>query len=228
MAELWTVSEMTALFRALTGRKSTNQISDADILVKLNQYYRFEMPIDVGMQLPELDGWLTFTIGTGEDEDKYQLYYSAGLTVTFILSSVLTAYGVASVGPPVYVDDEPIEFWTDVTRFYDKYPFDYDETGQPTDVLLYGRELIFRPFPDDTYSVRIKRHAIPAELVSKPVHPLLGPVTAYGAAIAFLNSKGENDGAEDLAPAFERCKDRVLYYNIQQRPAGRRPPGGKF
>lgn len=206
---MWTVAQIESTFRDLTGRKSSNQISDADILVKLNQYYQHIFPLEAG--IPEFKGWYTFN------------------TVASTGSQAIPDT-VLSVTPPVYSNDDPATFWTDEERFYEEYPHDYATENIPTDILLIDRDLILRPIPDDAYEIRLRKTSkVPDALTSGEIeNSLWGPAIAYGSAIMFLSEKGESDIADEHVPLYQYHLSTIRTYIIKQYPPGKRPRGGRF
>ena len=210
----WTVAQVISEFRNLTGRKSTSQISDTNVITRLNQYYQDMFPYDVKFSVPELELWHTFDT-TASDGD-YNLSTDGP--------------NIVRVGPPAYVNDEPVNFWTDVERFHSEYPFDYDTEDVPTDILLFGRVLYLRPVPDDAYEVRLRKTSRPDAWTSTDTitpEPV-GPCMAYGAAIMYLSAQGERDIAEEHVAMYNHYLGVMRSYIIKQFPKGRRPRSGRF
>ena len=215
----WTVEKMITVFRDLTGRKSTGQISNTDVIDYLNRYYRYVYPLEV--ITPELKGWYTFnTVASTGSED--------------INDDVL------DIKDPVYVNDDRASLWTDEDRFYAEYPLDYTTEDVPTDILLFDRTLILRPIPDDVYEVRLRCHIMldeisgdfpfvfPFTFDDSPYLGLWVPAVAYVTAIMYLQQKGEGDIAAEFIPMYEYYIGLLEKYNIRQAPIGKRPAGGRF
>lgn len=205
----WTVAEVILTFRDLTGRKSSNQISDADILTKVNHYFQYLFPGEA--QISEFKGWYTFNTADGTGSQS--------------IPDVVT-----EVTYPAYVDNDEVTFWTDVKRFYEEYPHDYTTENKPTDILLIDRDLILRPIPDATYAVRIRKtSSIPDALVTGDLdNSLWGPAIAFGSSIMFLMEKGEKDIAEEHGAGYQYHFSTIRNQVIRQQPIGRRPGGGRF
>lgn len=205
----WTVTQLISKFRELTGRPSASQITDEDILIELNHYYQYVFPIEAG--IPEFKGWYTFNTvdGTGyQDIDD----------------------AVTEISPPAYVDDDEVDFWTDEKRFYEEYPHDYTTEDVPVDILLFDRQLILRPIPDDEYEVRLrKKSSTPDALTSGNLdNSTWGPAIFYGASIMYLTDKGDKSEADALTPAYNYHISLINKQRINQSPNGRRPSGGNF
>lgn len=205
----WTVTQITSLFRDLTGRKSSNQISDADILTRLNHYFQYIFPGEAGVS--EFKGWYTFNTADGTG--------SQALPET-----------VTEITGPAYVDDDPVTFWTDVKRFYEEYPHDYTTETKPTDILLIDRTLIIRSIPDAIYEARLRKtSSIPDALTAGNMeNSLWGPIVGFGTSIMFLMEKGEQDLIEEITPGYNFHMAAVRGQVIRQRGVGRRPSGGRF
>jgi len=205
----WTVEQVISKFRDLTGRKSTNQISDANILIEVNHYFQHIFPDEV--HIHEFAGWYDFNTvdGTG----------SQAIPDDYI-----------RITSPVYVDDEEVTFWTDVQRFYEEYPHDYTTEDLPSDILLLDRTLIIRPIPDDVYAVKLRSlSSIPSALTTGNLdNPKWGPTIAYGSSIMFLMDKGEQDVAAEHKDGYMYHLGTIDRQVILQRPIGMRPPGGRF
>lgn len=205
----WTVAQIISKFRDLTGRKSTNQISDADILIEVNHYYQYVFPVE--SKIKEFKGWYTFNTvdGTG-----YQDLPDSILSITY----------------PTYVDNDPAIFWTDIERFYEEYPHDYVTEDVPTNILLFDRRLILRPIPDAIYEARLRKtSSIPDALVTGDIdNSIYGPAIAYGSSILFLADKGEKDIAEEHSSVYQYHLGVVRRSNHMQVPVGKRPAGGRF
>jgi hypothetical protein len=98
----WTLSNIRSKVRNLTGRKSTNQLSNASILTYINDFYQ-EVLISE-LNLLELEDWYDFNT-TVNDET-----YSIATTSYF------------TVKTPCYVNDDEVDFYVDSDSFYSKYP----------------------------------------------------------------------------------------------------------
>lgn len=205
----WAVANVISKFRELTGRLSSNQISDADVLIEINRYFQYIFPGEA--QISEFRGWYTFntTASTGSQD---------------------IPDSVTEVGYPAYINDDEVTFWLDVQRFYEVYPHDYDTEDLPVDILLLDRSLIIRPIPDDTYEVRLrKKSSTPDALTSGNLdNSLWGPAIAYGTSIMFLEDRGDNGTADELKEVYKFHRATVRDQFIRQQGTGRRPPGGRF
>ena len=205
----WTVEQVISKFRDLTGRKSSNQISDANILIEINHYFQHVFPDEVNIH--EFSGWYQFNTvdGTG-------------------FQAIPDDY--IRVVPPAYVDNKEATFWTDVQRFYENYPHDYTTEDVPIDILLEDRTLILRPIPDAVYAAKIRMlSSIPSALTTGALdNPKWGPTIAFGTSIQFLMDKGEKDVAEELGAGYAYHLGTINRQVILQRPVGMRPPGGRF
>jgi hypothetical protein len=76
---------------------------------------------------------------------------------------------------------------------------------QPTDVLFFSQNLIFRPPPDTIYQFKTKAIQRPTALTltsDKPPNQLWGPVIAYGSAIEIKNDNGEFEETQPLADLY--------------------------
>jgi hypothetical protein len=205
----WTVAQIVSTFRELTGRHDSEQLSDADILIAVNHYYQYIFPEEAN--ITEFKGWYTFN------------------TVASTGSQAIPE-ATKGVNPPAYVDDEQVNFWTDIDRFYTEYPHDYTDEDVPSDILLFDRTLILRPIPDDAYEVRLRStSSVPSALTTGTLdNSKWGPAIAYGSAIMFLCDQGEKDTADEHLSIYGMHMSVVRSEIIRNRPQGLRPRGGRF
>jgi len=105
----WTLANIRTKVRRLTGRLSSNQLSDAEILDYVNEFYQQTLLAE--LDLREFNSWWEFNT-TVDDEDY-----------------TLTAATDYIIGEPIYVKGNEIAFYTDPITFYRDYPQTYnDET----------------------------------------------------------------------------------------------------
>lgn len=102
----WQLSSIRTKTRRLSGRISTNQLSDAEVLDYINEYYTETLVAE--LNLNELETWKDFQT-TVNDED-----YTLDST-DFV------------VRQPIYVNGDEINFYTDPDLFYNAYPRTYYE-----------------------------------------------------------------------------------------------------
>ncbi len=101
---VWDVTQMTGMFRGVTGTPSPDQISDTTILQLLNNYYVFQMPFELKEQIQ--NQFLTFTTTPGVD-----VYAFPG--------------GYFTDSPGAYADGFPLVFYQDPDIFYQDWPQQY-------------------------------------------------------------------------------------------------------
>ena len=192
-------------FRKITGKRTTSQMSLADVKKKLNTFYRLMLPRLISP--PEFKGWYDFNTvdGTGE--------YALPATVI-------------AVSGPVYLDSERIDFYTDKEQFFDEYPLDDVSEDSPTGVLLFDRTLYVRKIPDAIYAVKMRMvSTTPTELVNDadiPENELWGRLVVYGAAIEQLSDDQDMDAVQNLSPLFTHYKSLINVDITEQYPIGMR------
>ncbi|MFW9872318.1 MAG: hypothetical protein ACFFG0_04380 [Candidatus Thorarchaeota archaeon] len=117
----WTVTRIKTKIRRLTGRLSTNQLSENELLNYINDFYTEKLLAE--LNLPERDSWYEFNT-TKNDED----YSIQSTDYTYL--------------PPVYVNGTSINFYTDPGHFFSDYPHQYDtgdlDTGDGSTVTFTG------------------------------------------------------------------------------------------
>jgi len=102
MAYSWKLSEIRTLLRTLISRPDTDQISDDNLDLKINEYYQNVFPLAV--DVPELRGWHEQETGV-DDSGKYSLSAS-----------------VLRLDEPMFINGEQIRFYQDEGEFFAKYP----------------------------------------------------------------------------------------------------------
>jgi len=192
-------------FRKITGKRTIAQMSAVDVKAALNDFYRVRLPEIISP--PEFKGW--YSINTVDSTETY------ALPATII-----------AVSGPLYLDDEQIDFYTDKEVFFDEYPMDDTDEGQPTGVLLFDRTLYVRKIPDGVYTLKMRKvSSTPDELVNDadlPDNELWGRAIVYGAAIELKSDEGDTDGMQSLAPLYKVYVGLIHNNTVAQIPIGTR------
>jgi len=175
--------------RSLSGRSTEANLSTADLDRHINEYYQNTLVVEVP-GIKQQQAWVEITTSSGVD--SYLLQEDWNLVLG-----------------PVTIDGTPAEIVTqDAEYFYDRWPQDVDTpTGQPTEVLLIGSDLVLRPSPDAAYTVKYRTVSFPlTPLVAegdKPMNCLYGRLIAFGTAIDLLLEKGQFDTAQALSSVYD-------------------------
>jgi hypothetical protein len=203
----FTVAEIKAKIRKLTGKPSTGQISETNLLAEINKFYQYTFPQEAQIKAFEQHVAFNTVDGTGTKE------------VSAIDSSIINVTG------PVYVDGDEITFWTDHQLFFQEYPLSSTEEGKPNDVLLFNGTLYIRPTPDDVYAIKLNStFDVPTELGANdsPQDPQWGYMIAYGTAIEILSNSGDKLTADEHTPLYKFYRARVREKQTQKEPTGQR------
>jgi len=216
---LWSLDSIKTKVRNITGRYSTDALSDDNLVDYINKYYQLVFPLEV--RPAELKGWFQFDVSDGTDE--YDLS-----TQTDSETGNIFEDEVITIELPCTIDGYYLEYYQNPKDFYAMWPetTTYDE-AQPTDVLYYDEALIFRPTPDDTYTFKIAAWKRPEAFAnSSPTteYPILedwGPLIAYGAAKEIFEDDGDIESIAKIEPIYEMHRDRIMRrahnQNINQR-----------
>lgn len=102
MAKTWTRSEIRALVRKLTGRRSTSQMADASIDEAINDYYMNHFPLFV--HASEFNSWYQKETAPS-DSGEYDI-----------------PENILLLTQPCYIDGNPISYEQNETDFFRKYP----------------------------------------------------------------------------------------------------------
>ena len=114
--------------------------SDADIDTLMDRAYQFTLPTRIPGEMYE-GGWRAQTAAS-TDTVAYN-------TEVMHLDSDYAAIGNATLT----IDEQPLRVWTDESLFFLRWTREdiTADRAKPTDVLIRGREVIFRPWPDKIY-----------------------------------------------------------------------------
>jgi len=118
--------------------------------------------------------------------------------------------------PPAFVGDEAIDVLYEPAIFWNNWLIDSTETSaKPQQILIYDNDIVLRPIPDDTYTIRIfgnKRLDTFSDAASQSGLSDIdgqdgwGEVVAYGTAIDLLVSGGEFEKAAALKVFYDRVR----------------------
>ena len=201
----YTFLRMQNDFRKITGKRTTAQMSAADVKAALNDFYRVRLPEIISP--PEFKGWYSFN--------------TVASTETYELPATIIA-----VSAPLYLDDEQIDFYTDKEAFFDEYAMDDTDEDEPTGVLLFDRTLYVRKIPDDVYTLKMRMvSSTPTELSADgdlPDNELWGRAIVYGAAIELKSDEGDTDGVQALASLYKVYVGLIHNNTVAQIPIGTR------
>lgn len=185
MAQEWPASKIASLVRDLTGRKTQSQLSDSDLLERINDYYCWKLPVEMGRQPGET--W--FDLNTTQSVSEYNVHDRMRV-----------------IEDPVTIDGDPIRLFHNEQLFFSRWPRSQTYTEQePTECLLFDGILYLRPPPDKAYAFKcktLKYFKALASMSADPVHPRWGPAIAYGTAIDVLMRAGQHREAGTLANAY--------------------------
>jgi hypothetical protein len=215
----WTVTRITDAIRNLTGKQSTSQISDADILLKINDFYQLQLPVEI--QPPELRGWCETV-----DADGGSSALTDG-TREYVMPDT-----VASIYSPCYlhitdgsgtVTYYRISLYNDPGEFYNLYPEDMTEENVPDAVMVIDRGFVFGPIPDSTYAIKFRCWNKPTALTSgAPTNDAWGPLIVYGTAINLMYESAQVDEANKLAGMYKYHKHICIAEKLRSIPVGHR------
>lgn len=193
----WTLEKLRAKVRRLSGRPDEGQLSNTDLDEYINHYYQNAFPLEAVPQ--EQIEWYTKNTSSNEDtyavEEKYLAFQN-----------------------PFTIAGYPINYHLDAKRFYQKFPETQTYAkDQPTDVLFYNQNLIFRPPPNAVYQFKAGVLVRPDALTlvsDKPPNQLWGPVIAYGSAIEIKQDNGEFEETDSLASIYNYYLTLVTRQNL--------------
>lgn len=145
--------------RVLKNLGFTDQdVSTTDLDAELDRIFRFEIPNRVGGGAYRRE--VTFDLVASQD--TYDLD-TIGAAVT---PTPLHIHGVRN--QMVVLNGEPIYYTTDPFQFFLIHDPDATNENEPSELLVDGRQLIFRPTPDAIYSctLRVSAARDPLEIIT--------------------------------------------------------------
>jgi len=203
MAKDWDLADIRTLFRRLTGRLTTANLSNDSCDEAINSFYMHDFVQEV--QPKELQGVYEFDL-TASDGD-------------YTIDE-----GVIIVKPPVWINNNRVTYRTNEDDFFTNlFPWDYDDEGEPSDILVTGRTMYIRPIPNDAYEFKAFCLNRPDELTgddSVPNDLKWSRMIAYGAAMQYLIDQGESENADEIQPGYIQAKSSIITKQIQQFPCG--------
>ena len=213
MSKQWTLEEIRAKSRRYSGRLSTNNLSDTELDVYINDFYQNDLPGILGVH--EFELWVTFNLVINDGDVNIDVDIPGGVDIHVIEQ-------------PFTVAGNLVNFFTDPVRFHELWP----EGGEPytsgdvQDVLLLGRDLYFRPPPDSADEVKfLVKRTSPAALLAgqSPVDQRWGKLIAAGAAKIILEENGEDStGAVTIIQEQKTIFTREKLQMLQKTATSRR------
>lgn len=182
------------------------------LLGYITDFFNLIMPQDVKL----FDNWKFLQFETIQGQGDYPLQVSP-LPVDEFVNFV----------PPVFVDNQRIDYVQNVTQFYERWNIDDNDQpeSQPTQLLFHDRTLFLRSIPDKNYTVRMLGYAMGPTLENTNdalPDDYVWRYVGYGAAMDWLSDHGRWEQIEKVMPLFERYRDLVLnrtaVQNMTQRP----------
>ena len=225
----WTLANLQSKIRTLTGKPTDNEISDAALTVAINNFYQQVLPTEI---MPDdLRGYLVEVVTTEQ--------FSIPDTVLTISEPMTLDLGTAtgSHDPNYFWDpytDSPDNLFnllvvsTEPKEFFQIWPNTQTwAPDRPYHVLLYGRAVLFRPPPDDTYTFRCPALKLPTALSGASdaiLRDAWGDYVAYGVAIQMLAEEQDESRIAAFTsptPAYPKglyawAKDKARGLDVQQ------------
>jgi len=204
MALTWTLAQIRAKVREITGELTEEDISDSDLNDKINDFYRNIFPFEV--YVAEFDDWLTQATASGDD-GEYDV-----------------SQDVVRLDTPMTLKDSDdilstVKFYQDKDEFFHLYPKDPNAAeNRSAAALLYGGVLYLRPKPDAIYTFEAACTQKPDALSddSVPLDVRWGPGIAYGTAIEIKMEDQDKAAADELIPICQYFLRRISQKKMMQ------------
>lgn len=209
---IWDWDTIKYDIRDMTQRKALHQLSEEELVRSVTNFYQNIMPVEL-----HLDDWRTFYTATlkaspGEGDPE--------------LGILIPDPSYLVIGPPLTVDGTKIQFVYDWDPMRNAFPEtqEYDP-AQPTMVLWYQGQLIFKPVPDADYEIKAPAIQAPTfnagegEVVGTPNRDNWADFIAVGTAIQILMKKGDRERAESLGPYYRKMRNLIMRPEILREGA---------
>lgn len=244
MAVEWTLAKIRAETRRLTGRRSTNSISDSDLNERINHFYTLLLPYEI--DLHELSAMVSFSTQAGVGE-YVKTVDGGGNVLLYFTQSVLTfgneqlafsntsTSDILRIEPGVVVSDSAgdasdAELYFDPAGFFSDFPDqennESSERNRPAGLLLHSNTLYLRPVPDAVYTIKFPaKIQRPPELTADTDvlwDHAWGWLVCHGAAIQLLHAAGEFEEAGALSSMYETLKSAMSRKQVLRFPATHR------
>lgn len=213
MALTWTLEEIEAEVRQLTGKPGTTDLDQAAMWDRINDFYQNVFPGDIYAQ--ELESWWTFDTAVDDDCEE-------DLPAT-----------VFTIEKPMTLKDSDdtitkLGFYINKSTFYKLYPEDAtdeeDERGTPAAALLYNRTVHLRPKADEVFTFKAASTIKPDALTTgvAPLNVQWGPAIAQGTAVMINNRDKDFDAAKEKAVVYQAMINVINRPNLIQRTKNKR------
>lgn len=230
----WSFTKIQSEVRRLAGKPTTNELSDTDLQNAINFYLVEILPLE--LMTDSCQAYWNIPVTTElVDLPDYVISISEPMTLDFGLPAV--QYDPNYFFDPL-TEEEPDVFYynllivdTQPQKFAQTWPNNQLWTPErPYAVLYYGRKLLFRPPPDNTYTFRspamIKLTALsnPTDVM---VRDLMGQYLAYGVAAKLVMEDGDSVrqatllGLKSWIMGLEQKTDLISEGDLMLRPIGR-------
>jgi len=209
----WTFQRIQAKIRAYAGLPQETQISTSELQDEINWYLTSAVPIELMAQACRAY-WVatvnpTNVPGAGESIPLPDYVVSITEPMTLDFGAPGSSYDPNNFFDPADDDDNTdISFFNclaveiEPQRFFQTWPNNQTWTpDQPYYVLYYGRQLLFRPPPDQTYTFRSPALIKPTALANNmDVCPqdVWGQYIAYAVAHKLVAERGDIERSATL------------------------------
>jgi len=232
----WTYARIQKKIREYTGLYTENQISTIELQQEIGWYMSTALPIE--LQPESARAYWVATITAGSELIKLpDSIISLSEPMTLDYGSPSSQYDPNYFFDPINEDDANQLYFnmlvvdTQPQNFFQTWPNNQTwAQAQPYAVLYYGREILFRPPPDQTYTFRspalVKPTALANNLDLCP-NDVWGQYIAYAVAHKLMSERGD---LEREATMFKRkisaknlCveADLIADGDLMLRPVGR-------
>lgn len=191
----WPFSKVKSKVREYAGKPTEIELTDANLLDEINFYLVEVLPLE--LMTDSLRGYWVQSVASE--------LVTLPDSIISIEEPMTLDYGTPPQGyDPNYFFDplaENVIYWnalivyTEPQKFFEIWPNNQTWTvGQPYALLLYGRKLLFRPPPDQTYTFRSPAMIKASALVSAGdvlLRDLWGQFIAYAVAHKLVSEEGD-------------------------------------
>lgn len=209
MAQDWTLADIRAKVRAISGELTTEDIENSALDDRINDFYQNDFAREA--YVSNFEDWFTatFTDGVGE-------------------YAVSNDYLILETPMTTQASDDTItnvKFFQDKNAFFAEYPEEVTPTeARPAAVLLYGNKLYPRPVPNTSYTFKAACRKKPDALTgdTSPVDVHWGKAIAYGTALEMAAEDNDDDLVNKLTGPFTYFMGKVNEKKLLQKNTNQR------
>lgn len=223
------ISDVLRIMRLAIGRR--NELDPDSNDSTLLQYIKDFMSLTMSDEVKIVEQWRSFTMEIDETTTDGVFTFPGASTATNFVNIIPRA--MISLLSPQGESVSWYSLWVyqDPEVFYEKWGINNEDiltTGQPTDMLYYGNEFIFRTIPDTDYLVKFYGYQSvtePSSTTEELPFDYWLRFIAYGAAMEYASDYRLGEGTvRSIEKGFKKARKQLLTRTHNQTKTRRCQP----